>query len=225
MKRIDEAILNIDKVISKNISRFDDSERGLLSQNILSQLRNLVEHTFLKIYNEQNDLNLIPEYENFQKAEKYIKGIGKLKFLGKFHHFLQISASHYTLDENNAERLMLKYYEYLLKIKSYLQQEYQLEILLNINEFPINIDKTTQEYYKKIVEKIHCVQPKKPSNDRYYIQKIKPFFINYEVYYEITFTKSHDGVSKFDRIIAFTKLDIRQNYAVKLFINQDNIET
>ena len=224
MKKIDKAILDIDKTISKNISRFDDSERGLLSQNILSQLRNLVEHTFLKIYNEHKKINLLPEYENFRKAEKYIKGIGRLRFLGKFHDLLQISASHYNPDENNSERLMLKYYEYLLKIKSYLRQEYQLDILSNISDFPISIDKTTQEYYEKIVEKINYVQIGKMQNDRYYIQKIKPFFVNNMVYYEVTFTKSHDGVSKFDRIIAFTKLDIPSNYAVKLFINQDYIE-
>ncbi len=224
MKKIDDAILDIDKAISKNISLFDDSERGLLSQNILSQLRNLVEHTFLKIYNEKRSLTLPPEYDNFRKAEKYVKSIGKLRFLGKFHNLLQISTSHYTLDENNAERLMLKYYEYLLKIKSYLKQEYQIEILSNIDEFPINIDKTTQEYYEKIVEKIHYGRKGKFSNDRYYIQKIKPFFVNNEVYYEVTFTRSNDSVSKFDRIIAFTKLDILPNYAVKLFINQDNIE-
>ena len=44
MMQIDSAILAIDKVICKNISRFDDSERGLLSQNILAQLRNFVEY-------------------------------------------------------------------------------------------------------------------------------------------------------------------------------------
>ena len=50
-------------------------------------------------------------------AEKYVKKIGKLRFLGKFHDLLQISVSHYTPDENASERLMLKYYEYLIKIK------------------------------------------------------------------------------------------------------------
>ena len=224
MTKNDQAILDINKIISKNISVFDDSERGLLSQNILSQLRNLVEHIFLKVYNTNEMLDLKPEYENFRTAEKHVKSIGKLRFLGKFHDLLQISTSHYTLDENNSERLMLKYYEYLLRIKSYLKQEYQLEILSNINEFPINIDKTTQEYYEKIVEKINYERTGSFPNDRYYIQKIKPFFVNNEVYYEVTFTRSLDTVSKFDRIIAFTRLDILPNYAVKLYISQDNIE-
>ena len=52
MSEINKAILAIDQNISKNISKFDDSERGLLSQNILRQFRNLVELIFLKIYNQ-----------------------------------------------------------------------------------------------------------------------------------------------------------------------------
>jgi hypothetical protein len=107
---INKKILDIDKNISKNISKFDDSERGLLSQNILSQLRNLVELIFLKIYNQIENKSLVPIYDNFQIAQKYVKRIGTLQFLGKFHNLLQISTSHYTLDENASERLMLKYY-------------------------------------------------------------------------------------------------------------------
>lgn len=38
---------------------------------------------------------------------------------------------------------MLKYYEYLIKIKSFLFTEYKLDIFSNINEFPIQLDKTT----------------------------------------------------------------------------------
>lgn len=95
---------------------------------------------------------------------------------------------------------------------------------LNINEFPIKLDKTTQEYYEKISERVDIPLIEKTQKDRYYIQKIKPFFVNNKVYYEVTFTKSHDKVTKFDRIIAFTKLDITHNYAVELFIGKAYIE-
>lgn len=44
MFRIDKAIYDADTAICKNIDHFDSSERGLLSQNILAQLRNLVEY-------------------------------------------------------------------------------------------------------------------------------------------------------------------------------------
>ena len=221
---INKKILDIDKVISKNISIFNDSERGLLSQNILSHLRNLIELIFLKIYNQKENKSLEPIYDNYQVAEKYVKRIGKLKFLGQFHKLLQISTSHYTLDENASERLMLKYYEYLLKIKLFLKNEFNLDIFLNINKFPINLDKTTQEYYEKIAQKLNTFFSSNTRKDRYYIQKIKPFFINNIVYYEVTFTKAHERVSKFDRIIAFTKLEITQNYAVDLYIRKDYIE-
>ena len=59
--------------------------------------------------------------------------------------------------------------------------------------------------------------------DRYYIQKVKPFFVDFEIYYEVTFKRASDYTSKFDRIIAFTKLDILPNYAVKLEISNDSI--
>lgn len=225
MNNIDSHILEINKVICKNIDKFDVADRGLLSQNILSQLRNFVEHISLKIFD--NGRNIDVSYENIEKANAYVKTIGKLKFLSRFHKLLQITASHYTLDEENSERLMLKYYEYLIKVKSYLKKSYNLEVLENINEFPIDIDSNLNEYYEKIAERLNQpeVQRTKTSyNDRYYIQKIKPFVVNYEVYYEITFTRANDYVSKFDRIIAFTKLDISSNYAVKLSVSNDSID-
>jgi len=44
------------------------------------------------------------------------------------------------------------------------------------------------------------------------------------VYYEVTFRRASDYVSKFDRIIAFTRLDISKNYAVKLSVSNDKID-
>lgn len=39
--------------------------------------------------------------------------------------------------------------------------------------------------------------------EKYYIQKIKPFFVNQKIYYEVTFTPANDYASKSNRIIAF----------------------
>ncbi len=225
MNKIDNLIIDIDKVICSNIDKFDVSERGLLSQNILSQLRNFVDHIFLKIYSNGQDIE--NNYENIKKAEAFVKTRGNLKFLTKFHKLLQITASHYTLDEENSERIMLKYYEYLIKIKSFLKKTYNLDVLGNIDEFPIAIDLALKAYYEKIAEKINqpeSTRTRSVYSDRYYIQKIKPFFVEHEVYYEVTFTTANDKASKFDRIIAFTKLDISHNYAVKLSVSNDSIQ-
>ena len=222
MKNIDSAIQTINQAICKNIDRFDDSERGVLSQNIMAQLRNFVELISLKAYSNGNDIEVT--YPNLQEGINHVYSRGNFKFLSKFHKLLQPVASHYTLDEENSERLMLKYYEYLLRIKSYLKNNFDIDVLENIDKFPIDTDSVTKEYYEKIAKKINRERLNNSQTERYYIQKIKPFFVNYQVYYEVTFTRANDNVSKFDRVIAFTKLDISANYAVRLSISADNIE-
>ena len=225
MDKIDDAIQGINKVICTNIGKFDDSERGLLSQNILSQLRNFVEYISLKVYANGADIEI--NYDNIAKANDYVSTRGNLRFLTKFHKFLQSSVSHYTPDQENSERLMLKYYEYLLRIKSFLKKTYGLEVLSNIDEFPLNTDPVLQEYYEKIVEKIErptATRKVSPYKYRYYIQKVKPFFVNYEIYYEVTFTIASSKVSKFDRVIAFTNLDISDNYAARFSVIHDSID-
>ena len=223
--RIDEQILVIDKTICDSIDKFDVSERGFLSQVILALLRNFVEHIMLKIYANGNDIE--NSYENLCKAIKHVKTRGDLKQLWRFHDFLQIVASHYTLDEENSERLMLKYYEYLIKIKDMMKTKYSLDVLGNIELFPIDRDTNLLEYYKKIAAKIELnrtIVQTNAKNDRFYVQKVKPFFVNHKIYYEVTFTPASEKTSKFDRIIAFTDLEISPYYAAKLYLINDTIE-
>ncbi|WP_237900248.1 ATP-dependent DNA helicase [Brevibacillus brevis] len=223
--KIDSDILVISRSICNNIARFAATERGLLSQNILSQLRNFVESIAVKIYGSGNDIDLT--YNSITKALEHIKTKGSYRFLSKFHELLQISASHYTLDEGKSERLMLKYYEYLLKIKVFLKNTYNLDVLDNIDAFPLDTDSNLSEYYEKIAARINQSQSSKTRssyNDRYYIQKVKPIFVNHYIYYEVTFTVANDKASKFDRVIAFTKLEISHNYAVKLSVRNETID-
>lgn len=226
MLNIDIAILNTDKVICDNISTFGADNRGLLSQNILSQLRNYVEYIAQKIYANGSDIDP-NNYELKTQSITYIKTNSNYRFLVKFHDLLQKASSHYTLDENGSVRLMLKYYEYLLRVRSFLKQTYNLNVLHNLEEFPLDLDPKLTEYYQKISKKID-----KPSanprysqySDRYYIQKIKPFFVDSRIYYEVTYTVANDNISKFDRVIAFTKLELSDNYAVKLSVRNESID-
>ena len=50
MLDIDRKILTIDKAICRHLAEADYSNRGMISQDILSHLRNLVEHLMLKCY-------------------------------------------------------------------------------------------------------------------------------------------------------------------------------
>ncbi len=225
MLRIDEAIINTDNVICENISKFDLEERGILSQNILSQIRNLVEYVAMKAMSNGKDIDP-NDYDEREKLLNEIAAHGDMRFVSRFHKMLQKSVSHYTVNKDGSERLMLKYYEYLLRIKNFLDTKYDMQILNNIQDFPIDTDKELSDYYARIAMIIE--NPSRDCkaghyDDRYYVQKIKPFFVNNRIYYEVTFTDANAKTSKFDRVIAFTKHEIVSNYAVKFNIHDDVI--
>ena len=96
MSTIDDRILNIDRVICRHIGSADFSPRGAVSQDVLAQLRNFIEHIMLKLYANGEDID--NTYENICKAIEFVQTRGDLKLLYKFHDYLQIVASHYTLD-------------------------------------------------------------------------------------------------------------------------------
>ena len=104
----EKEISYISKVIEKNIFYYDSclKDKGFLSENILSQLRNLVEDVAILLNNKINNLKLDTHYENVNQSFEVIKGINKYKFLIDFHNYLQSTASHYTPSEDSVERLV-----------------------------------------------------------------------------------------------------------------------
>lgn len=225
IRKIDEQIFRSDAAICRHIENLDALGRGAVSQDILSNLRTFVEHTMFKIYAHANDTTY--DYQHIEQAISFVKTKGQLKFLWRFHAYLQIVVSHYTLDPEDSERVMLKYYEFMLKIKTFMKTQYGLNVLANLDKFPLNTDRNLQEYYEKIAEKLagrnFGADMASSVNGRYYIHKVKPFFVNQRIYYEVTFFPATGKASKFDRIIAFTTLDISKYYAVKMWTVDDNI--
>lgn len=88
-----------------------------MAQNILTRLRNLIEHTALKILSNVKGIELEVNYPNIEEAVKYIKNIAKYKFLSNFHRFVQNSVGHITPTNENAEliRHIINIMEKLLK--------------------------------------------------------------------------------------------------------------
>lgn len=223
--KIDEAILESNKIICRQISRLDVSTRGEISQEVLESLRHFVEHVLLKVY--ANGADIEDTQVNIKAAVKHAKSNSNLKHLSRFHHFLQVSVSHRALKEQNAERLMLKYYEYLLRIKNFLHDSYSLDVLSNLEQFPLDTDESLTEYYEKIAEMVSKYNTPIHSEfdyDRFYVQKIKPFFIDGKIFYEVAFVTANDNTSKTDRIIAFTDIEITSFYAVKFAFVNNNVE-
>ncbi|MGW3485503.1 ATP-dependent DNA helicase [Rhodococcus indonesiensis] len=224
MGTVDQQIQSAASAISSNISALSH-DRSLLAQNILSQLRNLVEGVAVRLHSGRGDIEF--QYAAVGAAMSHVGSKGKLNFVSRFHKLLQISTSHYTMGGDPSERLMLKYYDYLHRIRDLASTELGLNILSNLEDFPVDLDPSLQEYHQKIAERIVAVQATpltESRRNRYYIHAVRPFYTSGQIYYEVTFYSAVNRVSKFDRIIGFTDIDITDKYAANLILETDCIE-
>ena len=224
MTTVSWQIQSIDETICRNIESLVD-QRALLSQNVLSQLRNLAEGVAVLLHTGSPGAEF--NYAAIEPGLAFVRTKASFNFLGKFHKLLQKSASHYTLDGDASERLMLKYYEYLYRVRSLLQEKCGIAVLANLEAFPVDLDPSLREYHEKIAARIEAARSGRSDRggrDRYYIHKTRPFFWFGRVYYEVTFYRAINKVNKFDRIIAFTDIDMTDKYAAMLALQRDSIE-
>ena len=226
---INRKINDLNIKIEKNI---DDSvdNRGYMSQNIIKSLRDLVEYIAFKVYViEDKKCYLDYNHVNTGLAIKYIKSSRKHEILKNFHALLEIGPSHNSYSEDGSIRLMVKYQEYLVDLKSYYFEMFKEKILTNLYKFPIfKIDPSLYDYYKEIYNKL--IQVKFDNNERvlgnaYYIKKTKPVAIEDRVFYELTLTPATDYVNKFNRIIFYSPVRIPDNYAIKISFVKKNIKS
>lgn len=220
---VEQQVRAVDSAICKNILS-NGEDRGLLSQNLLAQLRNLVEA--LAVWAHVKNSSIEFHYHLVGKALDDVKATAKLRLLDRFHRLLQTSVSHYTLDADPSERLMLKYYEYLLRTRDLALKEFGIAILADLEQFPLDRDPALFEYYEEIAGRIDEVRPKvlpESRRDRYYVHGSRPFFIAGRIYYEVTFSPAHDRTNKFARNIGFTDIDVTDKYAANLVLTSTSI--
>ena len=224
MANVEEQVRSADSAICQNIASLA-GDRGLLSQNLLSQLRNLVEG--LAVWAHAKDPSVqFRDNHQVARAMEFVKANAKVRRLSRFHDQLQASVSHFTLDRDPSERLMLKYYEYMLRTRELAKQHLGVEILANLEDFPIDLDPSLRDYHEKIAARIDSVlsAPGEGRSDRYYVHSSRPFFLNGRIFYEVTFSVAHNRASKSDRSIAFTDIDITEHYAARLELVSDSID-
>ena len=223
----EQEIIYICSVIDKNIEAHKVlKDRGLLSENILSQLRNLTEDVAIFINNTENSLSLDTHYNNVDDSIKYVSSVKKYKYISVFHKFLQSTASHYTPSEDDAERLVLYYFRYICMIKQTLEN-LGIIVLKKLEDFPIYEDNLTKEHYKNIgnvIDTVGNVKSKALKSGRFYVVKNKPIYANGKLYYEVTLTKATDYTNKFERILMYTKYYIPDNYSIKISYQEKRIE-
>lgn len=216
MNEFDQNILIISGNICKNIASMTDDNRGFASQNILNNLRNLVEAVDQRIYSDIERITL-NKYDDIEKAVNYVASRGNLRFLNRFHYYLQAAVSHFIPDEDGATRLMLKYFEWLIRIRDYVKKSSELDILQNLEDYPLDLDNSMREYYEKIAFQLdNAHYPSTKPVDRFYIQKSKSFFVGGQIYYELTVIPADDYSSKFNRFTVFSNREIPVYYAIKL---------
>jgi len=224
MATVEQQVLDSSNAIDQNISVIT-TDRGFLSQNLLQYLRHLVEG--LVVYAHVPDRSVTYNYQTqFDAARDAVNGDARYRLLMRFHNLLQISVSHYTLGRDPSERLMLKYYEYLLRTRDLAKQHLGLDILRNLEQFPLHEDPALRAYYEKIAGRIEASKHDllTGKTERYYINSSRPFFVGGRIYYEVTFSLAHNRTSKFDRIIGFTDIDVSDYYAAKLELANDSID-
>ncbi|MGL4174305.1 MAG: ATP-dependent DNA helicase [Actinomycetota bacterium] len=222
MTTVAQHITAADSAICANIDTLT-SQRDLLSQNVLGQLRNLVEGVAVHLH--AGDGNAEYNYGAIEVALSWVRASGRLNFVTKFHTLLQPSVSHYTFDGDTSERLMLRYYEYMLRLRTLLHEHTGVTVLSNLEAFPLDQDPALAEYHEKIASEIDMPgRATSARRDRFYIHKTRPFVTSGRVYYEVTFYKAVNRVSKADRIIGFTSIDIADNYSANLGLQAATIE-
>ncbi len=158
-------------------------------------------------YTDVNE-RLAWELSQFNIETKYLSSFLKgLKYIGSR-----------IPDEGQSERLMLKYYNYLWEIRKFLKNKFNINVLGNLEAFPLHTDTLDLEYYEMVALSIAAVDlsPKRLRPSRYYIQKKTPFFVNGERYFEITLQLAGLYATKFNRITIYTKQDISTNYSIQI---------
>lgn len=222
MATVAQHITATDSAICNNIATLTN-QRDLLSQNVLSQLRNLVEGAAVRLHTGSGETE--HDYAAIEAALAWVKANGRLNFVTKFHTLLQPSVSHYTFDGDTSERLMLRYFVYMMRLRTLLHDQTGVAILNNLEAFPLDQDPALAEYHRKIAAEIG--KPGRATSDRrdrFYIHKTCPFVAGGRVYYEVTFYKAVNRVTKADRIIGFTSIDIADSYSANLGLQAATIE-
>ena len=126
----------------------------------------------------------------------------------------------------NADEAICRNIESLADQRALLSRNVLSQLRNSVEGVAVDLDPSLREYHEKITTRVEAVRstPLGNDRDRYYIHRTRPFFVGRRVYYEVTFYRAINKVSKFDRIIAFTDIDMTDKYAAKLTLQRDSIE-
>ena len=215
--------------IEKLFDRFDLENEDIEFNcvNIIKHLRTLLEHIVTYYYGQCKNIEIRIDQQNLRTITAFMrKKENHILFLYKLHNYLQASSSHYVIDEISAPRLLYKYLPYLIEIRNWFYNTYNVLLLNNVFKFTENQTSGMSEYYINIYNKIskYAITKFEDTNYRYYVYKSIPIIINNIVFYETTIGIASNYASKFNRFIVYSKFKIDDRYAIKLNIIDEFIK-
>lgn len=107
-----------------------------------------------------------------------------------------------------------------------MRRNYNKSILENLEKFPLELDTVDLEYYEKVAKQIENIDltSKNVRVSRYYVQKIIPFFVNGERYYEITLQLAGVYSTKYNRVTVYSKMTITTYYSIQIAYTETVID-
>ena len=129
-------------------------------------------------------------------------------------------------EDGQTERLMLKYYDFLWRIRKYLKERHGLIVLENLEKFPLDADDEDKEYLELIAQAVEKVPHTSAPlfSLRYFVSRKVPFYVNGNRYFEVTLQLAGKYASKYNRITVYTKLNISTNYSIQVGYSESDIE-
>lgn len=217
-------IIKISEFLDSEIDYINEQNKFNFFSNTLKRLRDLVEAIASFIYTTVTDKTCNFEYDTIKAALKFCAQNPKYEYLFQFHNLLQVTSSHYSIFGESAERILYSFTEFLYRIKNGLEHEFGIKVLSNINKIPYDDDKNFEEYYCKVNEAVELNKNEKSETGLFYVQNKRIIHFEKFLLYEYTLNEALANASKYDRFIAYSKIDIFENYAIRCNIKDCNIE-
>ena len=207
-------VCRCDTLISKNLDDLKNggASRDEISSWMLTRLEDLCRSVLIF-----NATNMGYKNVNLQLAWELSILSAETRYLCMFYKGLSYVGIRVP-GEGQSERLMVKYYDFLWRIRKFLKENCELDVLKNLENFLDYKDELDKEYYELVATAIGTLSASSASvtPSRYYVQKKTPFFVGSQRYYEVTLQLAGIYATKFNRITAYTQQDISTSYSVKI---------
>lgn len=124
-----------------------------------------------------------------------------------------------------SEALVLKYIPQLIILKEILSRNFGVNMLKNIEKYPLDLDQSLVSFYRKILFVLCNSKPETAQMTRnlYFIRKRSMKYIDGQIFYEYVFDVSDDKRNKFNTFVCYSFRNIRFDYDLKLLLAKKKI--